>query len=289
LSVDFDALFARIAGEIPADLLNHLYIAGSLAAACHYAGTLTSHTVRTKDADLVIHPAGDTTSARSIAERLLAAGWRRKENCAPRDSPVDELDAIRLYPPTHSDYFVEFLNLPSAGQHGKRWLAVELDDGWYGIPSFEFLSLTSFERERTTSGVEYATPAMMALANLLSHPSLGSAMIGTLVEGRSILRSAKDLGRVLALAWLEGRSGTEAWLPLWRRALKFCFPDRWQNLAGQVGSGLRELLGDDDAFEQAFHSCAYGLLVGKNVELDQLRAAGERLLVDVIGPLEEQP
>ena len=82
VAVDFEALFAKIAGELPADLLGHVYVAGSLAAVCHYAETLGRGGVKTKDADLVIHPAGDSESAKSVAERLLAAGWRRREGCS---------------------------------------------------------------------------------------------------------------------------------------------------------------------------------------------------------------
>lgn len=288
-TVDFDALFARIAGELPGDLLSHLYVAGSLAAACHYSGSLGTSGVKTKDADLVIHPAGDTESARSIAQRLLEAGWRRKEDCYPSAmaEPVEDLRAIRLYPPTHDEYFVEFLNLPGATQHGKSWLAVELHDGWYGVPSFEFLSLTSIDRETANNGLDYAAPAMMALANLLSHPRLGVARIGTPIQGREVLRSSKDLGRVLAFAWLEGRAGTEDWAARWQNALQRCFPSRWQELAARAGSGLRELLEDDGAMEEAFHSCVYGLLAGKGVTLEQLRVAGKRFLVDVVEPFEE--
>ena len=289
-TVDAEALFARIASELPADLLAHVYVAGSLAAACHYSAVLGTRAVKTKDADLVVHPARSLESVRGIAESLLAAGWRRREDCTPNATPepVADLRAIRLYPPSHEEYFVELLNVPVADQHGQRWLAVELDDGWYGVPTFEFLSLTLFERERFDNGLEYATPAMMALANLLSHPTVGTAVTSTPIEGQTVLRSAKDLGRVLALAWLEGPAGVERWLERWLRALQYCFEERWRELAARAGSGLRELLSDDDALEQAFHSCVYGLLAGRGVSLEQLRVAGERLLADVIEPLAKQ-
>ena len=38
--VDHAKLFARIAHELPAELLDHLFVAGSLAAACHFAEEL---------------------------------------------------------------------------------------------------------------------------------------------------------------------------------------------------------------------------------------------------------
>lgn len=286
--VDPKALFARMANELPEELRKHLFVVGSLAAAHHFAEALVDGGVRTKDADLVVHPAGDTASAKEIAERLLVLGWRRRDDCFAQESsePADELRAIRLYPPDHDDYYVELLNVPAQGSTSKQWLPVQLDDGWYGLPSFEFLGLTAVDRQRTASGVEYASPAMMALANLLSHPTSGSARMSTAIDGRDILRSAKDLGRVLALARLAGREETEGWWKHWRLALKECFPDRWRELAMRVGDGLRELLDDDAVFEEAWFTCDVGLLNGKGVTADALRATARRLLVDAIEPLE---
>jgi hypothetical protein len=143
-----------------------------------------------------------------------------------------------------------------------------------------------WDRQKSSSGLEYASPCMMALANLLSHPELGTARMATPVGSRQILRSAKDLGRVLALAWLAGDDETETWSGRWRFALEDRFPDRWKGLAARVGDGLRALLDDANAFEEAWFTCMTGLLAGKNVTLDQLRATAARLLADCIEPLE---
>jgi hypothetical protein len=150
---------------------------GSLAAACHHTARLKSGGVKTKDADLVLHPAGDETPARDIARLLLARGWRHRRlggfEPGRRDTPADELPAIRMYPPEHQDYFIELLILPSGERSGaKAWLQVELEDGYFGLPSFEFLALTSIDRCRLEDTLEYAQPSLMALANLLSHPEL---------------------------------------------------------------------------------------------------------------------
>jgi hypothetical protein len=128
---------------------------------------------------------------------------------------------------------------------------------------------------------------MMALGNLLSHPEVGTARIESgQMEG--VLRAAKDLGRVIALARLTGREETESWLPQWRDALERCFPDEWRELAIRLGDGLQELLGDDNALEDAYKTTDVGLLSGMNVTPTMLQASGERLLIDVIDPLGEE-
>jgi len=284
--VDHAKLFARIAQELPAELLDHLFVAGSLAAACHFAEELESRPVKTKDADLVIHPAGNVLTARQIAKRLLRKGWRPTDKCHPLPSstPVDELRAIRLHPPEHDEYFIELLNVAAPDQHAaKTWTAVQLSDGWYGLPSFEFLALTAIDRERSSAGLEYASPCMMALANLLSHPEVGT----TRIIDTQVLRSAKDLGRAIALAWLAGPDAVDGWAKRWQFALMECFPDRWRQLAQRVGDGLRELLEDRGAMREAWITCDDGLLNGKGVTVEQLRLTAERLTVDVIDPLAE--
>ncbi len=287
-----DLLFARLIQDLPPDLHGDLFVVGSLAAAYHYRVKLAGRGVNTKDADLIVRPAGNAKSCREMATRLLELGWRRKEGaCFPQAArePAADLRAIRLTPPESQLYFVEFLNLPEPGQKElKVWLPVEFSDGWYGLPTFKFQGLTALDRQRSEHGLEYAIPSMMALGNLLSHPVLGGATMSEPIGGRGkLLRSAKDLGRVLALAHLEGREGTEAWLGPWRRGLKACFPGEWQHFARQAGSGLAELITSRTALEQAWHTCEYGLLNGQGVGPENLRAVGRRLLGDVIEPLAE--
>jgi hypothetical protein len=283
-------LFARLARELPVEVRDHVYVVGSLAAACHHAERIQGGTVRTKDADLVIHPASGRASAAALARHLLELNWRHKpSDHTPGTSSTapDQLPAIRLYPPDHHEYFVEILIVPAGENAGpKPWVSVELDDGWYGLPSFEFLALTLIDRQRSPEGLEYAQPAMMALANLLSHPDLGEHIMSTPVEDRMIHRSSKDLGRVLALARLETRDETEAWAARWRLALEACFPTRWRALAARAGAGLRALLDDDLRFDEAWHCCVVGLLAGVGVTHEQLRYTALQLLADAIEPLE---
>jgi len=284
------AIFLRLSKEIPTELQKQLIVTGSLAAAYHFSNKLKGQAVNTKDADLVVHPAGNVTSCKEMTNHLLSLGWRRKERCIPqaKKEPVNKLEAIRLYPPTSKTYFIEFLNLPRKGQtHLKRWVPMRLADGWYGLPSFKYMGLVAEQRLKSEVGIEYASPAMMALANLLAHQSLGTARIES-GDMEGLLRSAKDLGRVIALALLSGREDAEAWLDSWVQGLKKCFPKNHAELARNAGDGLGELLNDQAALAEAQQTTEIGLLSGMKVTAAMLKATGERLLVDVIEPLAER-
>jgi hypothetical protein len=76
--VDPRDLFTRLARELPAEVRDHVLVVGSLAAACHHAERIEGGRVRTKDADLVIHPASEVTPAALIAKRLRSLDWRQK-------------------------------------------------------------------------------------------------------------------------------------------------------------------------------------------------------------------
>jgi len=287
MKLDPVVLFGRLAADIPQELHANLFVTGSLAVAYHFQAQLEGRAVNTKDADVVVHPAGNVASCQQMAGKLIELGWTRTEECypRPRPEPTEELQAIRLYPQGSQDYFIEFLNLPQQGQEKpKCWIPVSLDDGWYGLPSFRFLGVTSLNRLRSSVGLEYASASMMALANLLAHPTVGTDRIesGPML---GLLRAAKDLGRVIALARLAGREATEQWLTEWRSALEQCFPENWSELAVRAGDGLRELLGDENALEDARKTTDVGLLSGQNVNSGMLRANAERLFVDVIDPL----
>jgi hypothetical protein len=99
------------------------------------------------------------------------------------------------------------------------------------------------------------------------------------------LRAAKDLGRVLALAWLAGPDETSAWLDLWIEALQACFPGSWRGLCRRAGTGLGTLLDDDAAFEEAHFTTTVGLLSGLGVTQPNLRAVSEQLKEDLLIPV----
>ncbi len=102
---------------------------------------------------------------------------------------------------------------------------------------------------------------------------------------KGLLRSAKDLGRVLALEWLAGREEMITWLGWWLTGLQQCFPGEWRELARRSGRGLQELLADQAALEEACVTTNIGLLNGKGIKSEMLRITGERLLQDLIEPL----
>ncbi|MFH1465866.1 MAG: hypothetical protein ABIO70_15875 [Pseudomonadota bacterium] len=162
-TVDPRSLFSRLRAELPDGVLEHVLVVGSLAAAYHHASDLVGGGVKTKDADLVIHPAGHTVTAQEIARRLPERGWHEKTPLpfepGTAETPADQLPAIRLYPPDHEDYFVELLMVSVGESPGaKPWVSVELPGGFYGLPGFEFLSLAMIDRQRGPDGIEYAIP-----------------------------------------------------------------------------------------------------------------------------------
>jgi hypothetical protein len=290
MKLDPNALFERIAADIPADLHKELFVTGSLAAAYHFRTRMEGYAVNTKDADVVIHPAGNETGCRQMAIELLNRGWTKHFDAHSPQSqphPAENLPAIRLYPPDSHDYFLEILGLPQRGQkEPKAWMPIEMNDGWYGLPCFRFFNIISLHRLKSEFGIEYASPSMMALANLLSHPEVGAFRIES-GDFKGLLRSAKDLGRVIALARLAGRPETEKWPSTWLEALKTCFPNEWKTLALRSGAGLRELLDDEDDLEEARKTTEAGILKGMNVTVERLRDSGERLFLDAIYPLLE--
>jgi hypothetical protein len=286
-ALDPKKLFKRLATDIPRELHGHTFIVGSLAAAYHHRRQLQSRAVNTKDADIVVHPAGDVRSCREMAEHLLTEGWVRTDNCypSPQKQPSSRLRAIRLHPKRSKDYFIELLALPRTEQTlALLWTPVRLSDGWYGAPAHRFMRLTAAHRMRSAEGLEYASPATMALANLLSHRRIGSPRMSEPMAGRQILRSAKDLGRVLALAWLGGPDEVAAWADVWQEALRSCFPRSWRTLCPRVGMGLARLLEDDAAFEEAHFTTTVGLLNGLDVSQANLRVVAEQLREDLLNP-----
>ncbi len=284
-------LFEMIAHDLPDELRPHVLVVGSLAAAYHFRDAIHRDGIATKDADCVIHPAGALTECQAIATQLLSDGWRRRDDCSPRERPEPdtELRAIRLNPPSTEAYFIELLAFPDVGQkEAVRWIPFQLSDGWYCLPSFRYLGLTGRDWKQAENGLHYAAPEMLALANLLAHPKIGTKKMSSPIGNRTILRSAKDLGRVLALAWLTSRRGTEAWVQSWGEALRERFPEESSRLSLSAGDGLRALLEDDLALDEAHYAVDVGLLAGKGVTMENLRATGQQFLADVLQPLAQR-
>jgi hypothetical protein len=285
-------ILAKVAHSVPHECLPNIIIIGSLAAGYHFFGEDRDLFVRTKDIDGLLRPRNRAVeSGRAVAEKLLASGWRAKEDGVhgkpgDKDTPDSRLPAVRLHPPDSTEWFIELLTEPEVGDSGdRRWLRLELSSGHFGLPSFTYLGLTTYKPTETPSGLFCARPEMMALANMLQHPSIGPEKMSGLIESREIKRANKDLGRVLALAWLSGADRVARWPAEWDEALKSRFPDTWKTLAARAGEGIRALIASPEDLEQATFTCKNGLLAAKQVSEEQMKITAERLIQDAIEPL----
>jgi hypothetical protein len=292
-------VFAEVSAAVPEACRGNIVIIGSLAAGYHFFGNDTSKAVRTKDVDCVLEPFHAAVGAgQDIVRQLLHGGWQRRmqgDHLIPgnENTPVDQLPAVRLYPPSidpisENAWFLELLTVPESTEtSGSAWTRLPLPEGHFGLPSFRYLSVTAYRPLPVAElGLRYARPEMMALANLLEHPTIKPDRMSGLFADRAIKRSNKDLGRVLAIAMLADLDDYRPWAHAWCEALKGCFLDEWSQLALSAGSGLRSLLASAGDFEEAHHTCLNGLLASQPPNLNALRAAGERVLGDALETLE---
>ena len=234
--------------------------------------------VRTKDADCLLSPRIEAVHAGEvITEKLFASNWflpQSGEWTTPGDenTPPELLPALRLHPPDNVNWFIELLTVPeSPADRNRKILPFQTKKGYFGLPSFGFLSLTNYKPLAAGIGIKIARPELMALANMLEHPGIKPERMSGLIENRSIKRSNKDLGRVLAIAYLstsQDPDSMETWPDIWKSALLDRFPEDWQELAKKTGSGIRELLGSDPDLDEAYHTCRYGLLASHPPSMD---------------------
>lgn len=285
-----EAVLKSVVAAIPDHVRPHVIIIGSLAAAYTLLDRQPAYTVRTKDIDSVITPRSSAVSSSTVvAEKLLAAGWKRKTegkfgSPGSEATPDDLLPALRLYPPEGHDWFIELLTEPEPNiQAARNWMRFALSNGeHYGLPSFRFTGVATFEPIETPYGVRIARPEMMALANLLEHPIIKP----DLIEGTTTKRSNKDLGRVLAIARLSDEARIETWAPLWHRALNTLFPADAKALALAAPSGIRALVASPADLQQAVDNCNNGLLASRKVTLQELDLTARRLLTSALADLE---
>jgi hypothetical protein len=288
----------EIITAVPPETRRNLTIIGSLAVGLRYEDQIQGMAVRTKDADFLLSPRMEAVDAgRAITEELIHAGWTPDKSFlwnspGNQDTPVDKLPVVRLRPPTGGKWFVELLAVPESAKDAGRTLArLPTSIGYFVLPSFGGLAVAAFEPDQRM-GVSIAKPEMMALANMLEHGEIRQDTMSKPIHGREIKRSNKDLGRVLAISLLaekESENALLAWTDAWLNALKAVFPDDFRKRAIRAGDGIRALLSPEhtEDFDEAYHTCVYGLLSSNPLTRGQLHLAGERLLEDAINPLKD--
>ncbi len=291
--IDPEVIWKRLVADIPNPVHKNIHLTGSLAAGYHFRDALATRGVYTKDANVVVQPSGDASTIAQIAAVLRSLGWKwRLEDVAPGDAskPLNALPSACLYPPGRGpSYWLDFQMLPKTEQaEPVDWFRVVVGSEHFAVPAFRFASLTAQGLKGARPVLRYADPAMTALANLLSHPEVGFGKMTTTIEGMEYPRSAKDLGLVLAIAYLDTSEEIAGWVDSWTEALRTCFPRSWRGLGARTGDGLRALLQDNRGWKGAHRAAANGLLSGKGVTREALFALAQQFLSDLVEPFERR-
>lgn len=294
-------VLAQVAHALPGEARAEVIIIGSLAAGYHFFAEDGSRAIRTKDVDCLLTPHSEAIDAAAkVTAQLLRANWTLREGPqwsqpGRADDAESALPMVRLRPPSETGkaWFLELLSAPPVFELGtptKKLRRVTTEIGHFALCSFDFLALVEWRPMETPLGIRIARPEMMALANLLHHPTIGN----DLIAGTGYKRSNKDLGRVLALAYLvlerDRRAGADElsqWPQRMWSALQCQFESHAATLAHQAGAGLRALLKSPVDLEQSLRIANLGLLASLDVSIDAFRSTGARLIVEVIEELED--
>ena len=284
-------VLSQVAQAIPENLRADIIIVGSLAASYQLLKD-ANQVVRTKDVDAMVAPYTRTVlTAARVTDRLLEAGWQPRasqdyELPGTEQTPDARLAVVRLNPPGSGAWFFELLGAPpqvtpDQDSSGNTSTRMRTQGGHFALPSFAYLGLVQFQPTLSEYGIQVASPEMMALANLLHHPAIGSAVMGQQFAGRQIKRSNKDLGRVVALGFLadqQDENALESWPSRWKEALQTMAPAHAERLLVEAPKGLKALLTSPRDIEQALHTVNNGLLTAMPLAPAQFVIALRRLI-----------
>jgi hypothetical protein len=294
-SLNAHAVLHKLAQALPQKHHGSIIIVGSLSAAAQLISSADTE-LRTKDIDGMLAPSATAViAAREIATTLLNEGWEPRADTdrfvLPADSttPQEKLPVVRLRPPGQGkdEWFLELLGAPPAlapDAEGKTRYSdrVETPTSHFEIPSFAYLGVTQFQPVRHESGLQLASVASMALSNLLHHPVIEDKRMSAPMAGRQIKRANKDLGRVVAMAYLSDlidESAIENWPTIWRQAmLELGAPVGTRAKLDHINSGMMALLESREDQDEALHSINNGLLSSRPIDMRQFNIAIRRYL-----------
>lgn len=278
VELDAAALLSRVAERVPPALRANVVVIGSIATAWAFRDVSGTHSVATKDIDLLLRPAIDAVAtAETLGQDLLDEGWQPQypNGIQPEaaDTPDDRLPALRLSPPGDTDsWFVELLAEPTIDQATrKHWRRFKTGLGEFGLPSFRYMRVAVHGADDTEFGLRVARPARMALAHLLEHADPDRTPISGLRDTPP--RFTKDVGRAIALWWLAREQSPlagEHWLAEWRQTLAALYPDREAEMKKSARAGLTSVT---DYLREAHAIALNGVLAPHGTTLDAFRRA----------------
>lgn len=294
-SLNAHVVLHKLAKALPEKHHKSIIIVGSLSAAAQLIQDGEAE-LRTKDIDGMLAPnATAVIAAKEIATALIDDGWEPKADTErftlPADSttPQEKLPVVRLKPQGEGkdEWFFELLGAPPAlapDAEGKTRYSerVETSTSHFEIPSFAYLGVTQYQPVRHESGLQLASVATMALSNLLHHPHIEDKRMAIPMEGRLIKRANKDLGRVVAMAFISDQldeNAVEAWPDTWRIALQeLNAPEVTRSKLDGINSGMQALLESPEDQDEALHSINFGLLSSHPMDMRQFQIAIRRYL-----------
>lgn len=282
LELDATELLRRVAERVPHALRANVVVIGSIATAWAFRDVSGTHSVATKDIDLLLQPAIDAVAtAESLGQELLDHGWQpRFPNGIPPgtpDTPDDRLPAMRLSPPGEANgWFVELLAEPVVEQAArKHWRRVHTRLGEFGLPSFRYMRVAVHGADETRFGLRVARPARMALAHLLEHAEPDRTPIAGLAGAPP--RFTKDVGRAIALWWLSREQSPQApeqWHAEWHETLTALYPNRAAEMKAGALAGLSSV---GDYLREAHAIAVNGVLAPHGTTLDAFGRAHRNL------------